>query len=121
MNTKFKPERITVRFPKELRSSMLQAIVDNGYGFRGKSKWGIEAIQDFLSLPNFIEFVDIGSEAGDGELGETETFHLPKHVVNDLDEAILEVKKVYPHLEGVRSIIIRSSILQRLFRGGNVR
>ncbi|OGT06294.1 MAG: hypothetical protein A2X78_01455 [Gammaproteobacteria bacterium GWE2_37_16] len=117
MKEKFKPERITVRFPKELRDSMLQAIVDDGYGFRGKSKWAIEAIQRFLSLENFVEFVDIGSEAGDGELKETETFHLPRHIVDDLDAAVLIVKKEHPYLEGVRSIIIRASILQRLFRG----
>jgi len=116
MGNLFQKEKITVRFPKELRLAMLQSIVNDGYGLHGKSKWAMEAIQEFLKLNQFVDFVDIGSEAGNGELTETESFNFPITIVEELEKAVLKVREKYPTIEGIRSIIIRSSVLQKLLR-----
>jgi hypothetical protein len=94
---------------------MLQAIISDGYGLRGKSQWVSEAIENFLKM-DYIDLVDIGSEMSAGELKETESFYLSPLVIDILEEIIVKVRLVHPRIEGVKSIIIRSSVFQRLFR-----
>lgn len=106
--------RTTVRLPQGVRDEMLQRIVSDGYGFRGKSKWITEAIESLLSISDFQEYVAIADEMT--SLTEAEVLIMPVTVKNKLDQAILVVRKQYPILEGVQSCIIRSSIIQRLLR-----
>jgi hypothetical protein len=112
MNKKIK---ITVRFPTELKNLMLQAVISDEYGLRGKSTWLSEAIENFVKM-DYLALVDIGSEMSTGELKKTESFYLSPLVVDILEEAVLNVRRTYPKIEGVKSIIIRSSVFQRLFR-----
>lgn len=111
-----KKKKITVRVPKQMQENLFRAIVDDGYKMRGKSLWVNEAIENFLKMEFFVDYVDIGSEVGDGELLVTESFYLPITTIDYLEQAVVEIRKQYPKIEGVKSIIIRSSILQRLFR-----
>lgn len=106
--------KTTVRLPKEVRDEMLQAIVADGYGLRGKSRWVVEAIENLLLLPNYHELVDIGVEI-EG-LTEVEAFYLPSKIKYALDDALLNIRKHYPTMEGVKSSIVRTGIMQRLLR-----
>jgi|SRR3990170_1446636 len=112
MNNKIK---ITARFSTELKNLMLQAVISDGYGLRGKSKWLSEAIEDFVKI-DYIDLVDIGSEMSTGELKETESFYLSPSIIDILEEATINVRVTLPKIDGVKSIIIRSSVFQRLFR-----
>jgi hypothetical protein len=111
-----KTVKVTVRMPQFLRKEVLQAIVNCDYGMRGKSRWVLDAITDFLSKENFIDFVDIGSEMSNSDLMTVETFYLPIEILDAMDGAILKVRHKYPMMEGVKSVIIRSSIIQQLLR-----
>ena len=106
--------RTTVRLPLGVRNEMLQKIIEDGYGFRGKSKWITEAIESLLSLTDFEEFVKIADQMSD--LPKAEIVYFPPYVKANLDQAIIRVRKRFPTLEGVQSCIIRSSIIQRLIR-----
>lgn len=104
----------SVKLPAALEKNMLERIVADGYKFRGKSKWIAEAIEAFLKLPDFYEFVDI---AGDMEqLNAVVSVRLPEELTARLDKALIVVRQHYPNMEGVKSNIIRGSIIQRLIR-----
>ena len=113
MNTTIK---ITVRFPPQLKEMMLKALIGDGYSLHEKSKWVGEAIDNFLKIRDFVDFVDIGCETSDIKLPNIQSFYLSQYIVNHLEEAIVEVRKKYPKMEGVKSNIVRSSVFQRLFR-----
>lgn len=105
----------SIKLPESIEQNLLQRVISDKYGMRGKSKWVIEAIEAFLVLPNFIELVNIASEME--HLAKPFSIRLPADLIEKLDQALIEVRKRYPEMEGVRSNIIRASIMQRLLRG----
>jgi hypothetical protein len=107
--------KTTVRLPKATRQEMIQTIIANGYGMRGKSKWVSEAIHQLLAINNFHELVDIGDEIAD--LTEVESIYLEAQLKEELDKALILIRRFFPTMEGVQSCIIRTSIIQRLLRG----
>lgn len=106
----------TVKLPKKLHQEMQLKIIGDGYGMRGRSKWIQEAIEAFLSQPNFEDLADIASVM--------EELHVPVNIrcksalTKRLDDAILEVRKKFPLMDGVKSNIIRAAICQRLLISG---
>jgi hypothetical protein len=106
--------RTTIRLPKAVRQEVLTRLVDEGYGLRGKSRWIGEAIKQLLVLPGYHQYVDIADEMNGHS--EIETIMLAPELKQQLNAALLEVRRQYPQLEGVQSRIIRSSIMQRLLR-----
>jgi hypothetical protein len=104
----------TVKLPKKIYQKLLERVVSDGLGLRGKSKWIIHAIETFLQMENYPELVDIASEMD--LLTEVLSMRLPMDVVTRLDSAVIETRRLYPALEGVRSSIIRASIIQNLIR-----
>ena len=111
-----KTAKITIRIPEVLRKEVLQVIVDDNYGLRGKSRWVAEAIIDFLNKENFLDFVDIGSEMNGADLIAIESFYLSAEILDAIEKAMLKIRQKYPMMEGIKSVIIRSSIIQRLLR-----
>lgn len=105
----------TAKLPKSIQQTMLEKIIRDGYGMRGKSKWISEAIEHFLILDNYPELVDIANEME--EMTDVVSMRLSRELVQKLDVAIIVVRKEFPALEGVKSSIIRASIIQRLIRG----
>lgn len=104
-----------MKLQKKLHHKMQQQIINDGYGMRGKSRWIVEAIETFLQLPDYPDLVDI---AGDmNQLAEVVSVRLPENLMLKIDKAIIEVRKVFPAMEGVKSNLIRASIIQRLIRG----
>jgi predicted DNA-binding protein len=104
----------SIKLPESIEKKMLQTIINDGYGMRGKSKWVTEAIEEFLMIPNFYELVDIATSME--QLSRVATLRLSEELAKKLDNALISVRKFYPNLEGVRSNIIRASIMQRLIR-----
>lgn len=105
----------SAKIPKSTHQSMLEQIIRDGYGMRGKSKWICEAIERLLLLPNFPELVDIADVTE--ELTDIISIRLTEELLGKLDRGVIEVRKQYPVMEGVQSNIIRASIFQRLLRG----
>jgi len=104
----------SIKLQKMLHFKLLQLIISDGYGMRGKSKWIIEAIEDFLRLPDYPSLTDIADEME--QLTDMISIRMSEDLMTQLDQAIIKVRRQYPAMEGVRSNLIRASIMQRLIR-----
>lgn len=93
---------------KEIHTKML----DEGYSLREKSKWISEAIEDFLTLKEYQSLVEMAELVND--FTKNETIYITPDIEDKLDEAIIKVRTQYPTLEGVKSLIVRASIIRRL-------
>lgn len=109
-----KNHKITFAVPKKLKDEIGEKVIKDGYGFRGKSKWISEAVENLLKIKDFIALVNQGDEMSgfDG----METAVIDYQLKLKLDNAILQIRKAFPTLEGVTSRIMRTAILQRLLR-----
>lgn len=105
----------SAKLPKSIQQKMDSKIVQDGYGFRSKSKWICEAIEMFLKLKNYPELTDIAEDME--EMNDLVSLRITEELMNELEKAVITVRKQYPAMEGVKSKIIRSSIIQRLIRG----
>lgn len=112
-----KKTKILITIPKNLKNELRQSVIKNGYGLKGKSRWISEAIEKLTEIENYKELVDHNDEMGG--LGQRETLVIDYELKLKLDETILAVRKQFPLLEGVKSRIIRTAILQRLLRDIN--
>jgi metal-responsive CopG/Arc/MetJ family transcriptional regulator len=104
----------SIKLQKLLHFKMQQRVISDGYGMRGKSKWIVEAIESFLQLSDFPTLTDIADDMD--HLSEVMSVRLPDDLMYKLDDAIIEVRRHYPAMEGVKSNLIRASIMQRLIR-----
>ena len=104
----------SIKLQKLLHYKMQQRIIGDGYGMRGKSKWILEAIEHFLQLPDYPSLVDIADEME--QLTELVSIRLSDELMAKLDLAIIQVRRQFPAMEGVKSNLIRASIMQRLIR-----
>lgn len=110
-------KKITVRFSKRLKIEMLNALVNSGYGLRGKSKWLAEAIQLFLRQANFVELAEQGIDINQAELIEVEAFYLDFNTIDNVKKASIDIRIKHPLFEGVQSALIRSAVIFRLMLG----
>lgn len=104
----------SIKLQKLLHYKMLQRIISDGYGMRGKSKWIIEAIDRFLEIPDYPTLVDIADDMD--QFSEIISIRVPVELIDKLDKAIIKIRRNYPVMEGVKSNLIRASIMQRLLR-----
>jgi hypothetical protein len=100
------------KLPGKINQQMNEAIVAEGRGLRGKSKWIIEAIESFLSLENFPELTSLSE--GVEKNPTAITIRIPSALMLRLENAIVIIRKNHPALEGVKSKIVRASIYQRI-------
>jgi hypothetical protein len=107
--------KTTLVMPEEMKKELRLRVVQDGYGLRGKSKWVSEAITKFLELDSFHDFVEISE--GLNKLTDPDTMVIDGNLEEMLNQAVIEVRKIQPLMEGVRSKIIRAAILQRFVRG----
>lgn len=107
----------SIKLHKNLHHKLQQAVINDEYGMRGKNKWIIEAIEAFLCLPDYPSLVDIANYAH----SQTEplSLRLPDSLIRQLDAAVIHIRRQYPAMEGVKSNLIRASIIQRLLRGSS--
>jgi hypothetical protein len=104
--------RINVILPKNISKEMRERMLKDDYGLREKSRWVSEAIESFLKLEDFPILVELANLV-DG-LTNAETIHITPELEDTLEKAILHVRQKYPVLEGVKSLIVRASIIRRL-------
>lgn len=104
----------SIKLQKKLHYKLQQQIIEDGYGMRGKSKWIIESIESLLELENYPTLVDIAEDMDHSS--DMISIRMPEPVMDKIERAIVTVRKQYPTLEGVKSNIIRASIMQRLLR-----
>jgi hypothetical protein len=105
----------TFKIPVSLERQMDMEIVSQGFGLKGKSKWISEAIDEFLTLPDeqfILDCIDYGQyfERLDKSISFTPTDEAERL----LSEWVVKARMKMPMLEGVKSKIIRTAIIQRL-------
>ena len=106
----------SVRIPIGLKKKMHTRLVEQDYGMRGRSAWIEEAILSLLKTDGYEDHVkwDLSNEIKDITI--TLSLTLTKSTMDSLEKAIVEVRKVFPELEGVKSGIIRAAIIQRILK-----
>jgi len=109
-----KSKKITIRVSSRLRGEVQSAVNKAGFGSRGKSKWLKQAIANFLKDPNFVDYVEHGTDINQAELNQVEAFYIDQETILKLKEAVLTVRVKYPMFEGVQSALIRAAIVYSL-------
>lgn len=104
----------SVKLQKNMHLKLQQHIVAKGYGMHGKSKWIIESIESLLDYDDYPSLVEIADVMDN--LNEVVSIRIPTTLMTKMDDAIITIRKRYPLIEGVKSNLIRASILQRLLR-----
>ena len=104
----------SIKLQKNLHRRLQQRIIEDGYGMRGKSKWIIEAIESFLVLSDYPVLVDIAEDMD--QLSDMVSIRLPEDLMLKMERAVVHIRKQYPTLEGVKSNLIRASLIQRMLR-----
>lgn len=107
-----KKKRISVIMSNNAVKEIHTKMLEEGYSLREKSKWISEAIEDFLTLKEYQSLVEMAELVND--LTKNETIYITPEIEDKLDEAIIKVRTQYPTLEGVKSLIVRASIIRRL-------
>ena len=107
---------ITVTFKtlETLNHRLNEKIIADGYGMRGKSKWVREAIEKLFTYRDYAELVAISDDMESAK--HSISIRLPRQLFLAIEEAVIDIRKDFPGLEGVKSRIIRTAILQRLIR-----
>jgi len=104
----------SIKLQKKLHRRLQQQIISDGYGMRGKSRWIIESIESFLTLADFPTLVEIAEDMD--QLNEIVSIRMPEELMLQIEKAVVKVRKQFPTIEGVKSNLIRASIIQRLLR-----
>lgn len=102
------------KIPMSLELRMNKKLINDGYGLRGKTKWICDAVINFLSNDDdfCIECIQYTEEMD--QLNKSISFRPTDEVEVLLDKWVIKTRQVIPSLEGVKSKIIRASILQGL-------
>ena len=106
----------SVRVSMGLQKRMLTKLVEQDYGMRGRSLWVEEAILKLLDTSGYEDFVKWDLSAEIHDVTKSMSLTLSKSTMLRLDNAVIEVRKTFPELEGVKSGIIRASIIQRILK-----
>ncbi len=104
----------SVKLQKQLHLHLQQQVISDGYGMRGKSRWIIEAVESLLQLPDYPVLVDIAGEME--ELSDIISIRLSEKLAREMDQAVINIRRQFPAMEGVKSNLVRAGILQRLIR-----
>jgi hypothetical protein len=106
--------KITFVLPDVLQKECREQIIKDGYDMRGKSRWITEAIEFLLKMSNYPELVHLSNQMKGFE--KMESVVMSRDLKNYLDNTVIEIRKMYPAMEGVLSGILRTAIVQRILR-----
>lgn len=104
--------KISFVLPQGMQQELKETMVREGYDLKGKSRWISEAIGNLLTLQTYADLVKINDEMSGFE--KMESVVIGRDLKQQLDDAVIEVRKKYPAIEGVQSRILRTAIMQRL-------
>ncbi len=110
----YKKVMTSIKLQRNLHRRLQQRIIEDGYGMRGKSKWIIESIEQLLQMADYPTLVDIADDMN--ELSDIVSIRLPEDLMVRIEQAVVHIRRQYPVIEGVKSNLIRASIMQRLIR-----
>ena len=111
MSTKSK---VTFAVPNSLKDELRKRVIRDGYGLRGKSQWISEAVENLIGFKDFLELISYSDEMHGFDQIETTVVEYPLKL--KLDKAIIQIRIEFPTLEGVKSRIMRTAVLQRILR-----
>ena len=105
-------KRIACRMPLTLKASLHQAVVEDGYGGKGKSRWVREALAQLFEHDPDLANVGVGDdlETNDAE----DAFFVCLDDGAAIDAAVEVIRSQYPRAEGVQSAIMRAAVRYRL-------
>lgn len=106
--------RLSYCLPEAILIDVKGAMMQNGYDLKGKSKWISEAINQLLAMTNYCDLVMISNQMSGFE--KLDFISIELDLKEKLEDAILEIRKKFPIIEGVQSKILRTAIVQRLLR-----
>ena len=106
--------KVAFAVPNSLKNELRERVIKDGYGLRGKSKWISEAIEQLLEFRDFLELIGYSDEMHGFDEMETAVIEYPLKL--KLDKAIIQIRTEFPTLEGVKSRIMRTAVLQRILR-----
>jgi hypothetical protein len=104
--------KISFVLPQGMQQDLKETMIREGYDLKGKSRWVSEAIGNLLTLETYADLVKINDEMSGFD--KLESVVIAPHLKKQLDDAVIEVRKKYPAIEGVQSRILRAAIMQRL-------
>ncbi len=104
----------SIKLQKNLHRRLQQRIIEDGYGMRGKSKWIIESIESLLRLSDYPTLVDIAEDMD--QFSDMVSIRMPEELMIRIEKAIVHIRTQFPTIEGVKSNMIRASIMQRLLQ-----
>jgi len=109
-----KKTRVAVLLPTKMRAEMLECVLRDGYGMRGKSRWIAEAVVDLLAHREWLAM----AETGEGLVLSPahEVVYLEPELKERIEAAVLDMRTRHPMMEGPQSAIIRGAITRRLLR-----
>lgn len=113
-----KKKRVSVLLSENAINEVHERMLKEGYSLREKSRWIAEAIEDFLKLEGYQSLVETADLVSDFSSVRTESLYITSEIEDSLEQAIINVRKEYPALEGVKSLIVRASITRRLLTLG---
>lgn len=106
--------KVTFVLPMMLQQELKEKVIKDGYDMKSKSRWVAEAIEKLLVNQSFPDLVKINDEMKGFE--KLESVVISRELKRQLTEAVINVRKIYPAIEGVQSRILRTAIVQRLLR-----
>jgi hypothetical protein len=106
----------SIKLQKNLHLQLQKRIIEDGYGMRGMSQWIVESIDDLLNFSDYPSLVEIAEDMA--QLSDVISLRMPETLVKRMEQAVVCVRKRYPTMEGVKSNLIRASIIQRLLKQG---
>ena len=104
--------KIAFVLPEGMQRDLKEKIVKDGYDLKEKSLWVSEAIENLLKLKSYADLVKLNDEMNGFE--KMESVVVARHLKSQINDAVIDIRKVYPALEGVQSRILRTAIMQRL-------
>ena len=104
----------TFKIPDTLNQKLNEKVIADGYGMRGKSRWIKEAIEKLFTYQNFPELVFFSDDIENANHSISVRF--PRKLLLEVEKMVMSVRREYPELEGVKSRIVRTAIIQRLIQ-----
>lgn len=106
--------KIAFAVQKSFKDELRKHVVQSGYGLRGKSKWISESIESLLLLRDYPELISYNDEMYGFDQIETAVIEYPLKL--KIEKAVIQIRKEFPTMEGVKSRILRTAIMQRILR-----
>ena len=105
---------VTFKIPDTLNQKLNEKIIADRYGMRGKSRWVREAIESLFTYHDFPELVFLSDDMEN--VNHSISVRFPRKLLLAIERIVILVRKEYPEIEGVKSKIARTAIIQRLIR-----